>query len=351
MTRFREVEVATLFWRVRLEKLRLRAVGERHPLDRRLELPEEEGCFEVNCRVDTRGSHRRSFRRALRVGNLAQPGSAVSRVDSLNSPAGNRRPGPEGRVALLLGAGTSSNILFHYLRRRGFHLCAVAQEDRRGALVALKSRIRRCGWRTALGQGLFRTLLVPMLAVEGRKRCRALLEQHALDPSPIPTDAFTRVSSVNSEEAVRAVSLGNPDVVVINGTRILSKKTLARLRVPVLNVHVGLTPEYRGCHGGYWALAQGRRTRFGVTVHLVDEGIDTGRPLRQAALSPSDEDNFTTYPTIQLATGLRLLEDALRSGLRPEEESGQAPELTASPLLYHPTAWYYLAKRLMDGVR
>ena len=46
---------------------------------------------------------------------------------------------------------------------------------------------------------------------------------------------------------------------VVNGTRILSRRMLESIDAVFLNMHVGITPKYRGVHGGYWALANGDR--------------------------------------------------------------------------------------------
>ena len=65
----------------------------------------------------------------------------------------------------------------------------------------------------------------------------------------------------------------------------------------------GITPLYRGVHGAYWALAEGRRDLCGVTVHRVDAGIDTGEVLAQVLIDPTPQDNFVTYPWLQVAEG------------------------------------------------
>jgi folate-dependent phosphoribosylglycinamide formyltransferase PurN len=68
----------------------------------------------------------------------------------------------------------------------------------------------------------------------------------------------------------------NPDLVIVNGTRIISKKVLSSINSKFVNIHVGITPKYRGVHGTYWALVNNDVENSGVTVHFVDEGIDTG---------------------------------------------------------------------------
>src|SRR5438093_9923670 len=45
--------------------------------------------------------------------------------------------------------------------------------------------------------------------------------------------------------------------VVVNGTRIISEAVLTASDAVFINMHAGITPKYRGVHGGYWALYNG----------------------------------------------------------------------------------------------
>jgi methionyl-tRNA formyltransferase len=133
-------------------------------------------------------------------------------------------------------------------------------------------------------------------------------------------------------------------VVVVNGTRIISKHILESCNAVFINTHAGITPRYRGTHGGYWALTENNLANCGVTVHLVDPGIDTGSILGQATFEPVESSNFTTYPYMQLAKGLPLLakavDDVLHGCLKPLKR-----EDLDSKLWHHPTAWGYLFHR------
>ena len=114
-------------------------------------------------------------------------------------------------------------------------------------------------------------------------------------------------------------------------------------------MHAGITPKYRGVHGTYWALYNKDAANSGVTVHLVDPGIDTGGVLYQARVTVTNKDNFTTYPIIQLAEGIQFLlsasKDALSKNLNIKEVTKE------STLWYHPTIWQYLAKRISGAVK
>ena len=95
-----------------------------------------------------------------------------------------------------------------------------------------------------------------------------------------------------------------PDLLIVNGTRIISKKTLESVSAPFINIHTGITPAYRGVHGGYWAVAKGKKNFFGTTIHYVDAGVDTGGIIEQVFAEPAKENNFYTYPYFQYATVL-----------------------------------------------
>jgi phosphoribosylglycinamide formyltransferase-1 len=73
-----------------------------------------------------------------------------------------------------------------------------------------------------------------------------------------------------------------PDLVVLAGfMRILPPEFVAALTPNLINTNPSLLPDFPGAHAVRDALAAGA-TRTGVTIHVVDEGVDTGPQLRQA---------------------------------------------------------------------
>jgi phosphoribosylglycinamide formyltransferase-1 len=74
----------------------------------------------------------------------------------------------------------------------------------------------------------------------------------------------------------------DPDLVVLAGfMKILPPNFVAALSPNLINTHPSLLPEFKGAHAVRDALAAGA-TRTGVTIHVVDEGVDTGPHLAQA---------------------------------------------------------------------
>ena len=157
-------------------------------------------------------------------------------------------------------------------------------------------------------------------------------------------------SSLNSQDAVDLIKTFNPACIVVAGTRILSREFLQNFRCPILNIHAGITPLYRGVHGAYWALAEKRPELCGVTVHRVDAGIDTGEVLAQETFKPGPEDNFATYPWIQLGLGLQLLVKLLPKVIA-ERTAMSEPLTSESKLRSHPTIWGYCWRRIVHGVK
>jgi len=138
-----------------------------------------------------------------------------------------------------------------------------------------------------------------------------------------------------------------PSVVVVNGTRIIGSHVLEAVDAPFINMHVGITPAYRGVHGGYWALAQGDPANFGVTVHLVDAGVDTGQVITQVRVRPGPLDNFATYPYLQVAVGVPALVEAVNAARTGAIQLREAD--LPSRLWSHPTLWDSL-RLWRDGI-
>jgi methionyl-tRNA formyltransferase len=251
------------------------------------------------------------------------------------------------RVVLLCGPSPTSWIMYQGLKDH-VEVVRVVVEAPVPARDLLRRRLRRLGPVTVAGQVLFMALNA-LLKRRSRGRADRILREAGLPAAPPPEALVTRVASVNDPATADLLRALRPDAVVVNGTRIIGRATLGAVAAPFLNTHVGITPRYRGVHGGYWALAEGDPAHCGVTVHLVDEGIDTGGVLHQATIEPGPEDDFNTYPILQVVRAVPLmraaLQEAARGALAPH--AGEPP----SGLWSHPTLWRYAWTWLRRGVR
>jgi phosphoribosylglycinamide formyltransferase-1 len=97
--------------------------------------------------------------------------------------------------------------------------------------------------------------------------------------------------------------------------RVLGPKVVGAYRDRWLNVHPALLPSFPGMHGVRDALAY-RVKVTGVTVHLVDEGVDSGPIVLQEALEVRDDDVWDTLEPRIHEIEHRLLPRAVRALLR-----------------------------------
>ncbi|MHB9035032.1 MAG: formyl transferase [Armatimonadota bacterium] len=252
-------------------------------------------------------------------------------------------------IVMLAGESESTNIVYNAISQ-DFPIDTVLIEEPTDRSLMLKKRTRKLGIATVAGQVLFRLMVVPLLAQASEKRLREIMAEHGLDDLPIDDLKLTRISSVNADETMLALQKLDPAVVIVNRTRIIGKHILTCVPAPFINTHAGITPRYRGVHGAYWALVEDRRDLCGVTVHLVDAGIDTGNIIAQALIEPTQRDNFVTYPLLQVAAGLSLLKTALHNALEGSMPIHK-PLDDASVLWSHPTAWGYLWTTIRRGIK
>ena len=92
------------------------------------------------------------------------------------------------------------------------------------------------------------------------------------------------MGNLNSSNAIRVLSECDADLGIVLGTRILKASTFNVPRMGCINLHKGKVPEYRGMPPGFWELYDGMSSA-GVTVHFVDEGLDTGDIVATSSVS------------------------------------------------------------------
>ena len=251
------------------------------------------------------------------------------------------------KVLLLLTSGMTSNVIFNTLNEK-FNVSKVIIEAKENKSDYLKRRIKKLGFTVVFGQVMFKIIAVPILKYFSKQKIQAYLGQHNINFKEISAEVIP-VASVNSDEVIDLISKESPDVIVINGTSIISKKVLSTFTCPVINMHAGITPMYRGVYGGYWSLVNKDVANCGVTVHLVDAGIDTGKVLYQTRIEISSKDNFVVYSVKQMIAGLpylvKAVEDALSNNLKHLKTEGK------SSLWKHPTLAEYLYNRIIKGVK
>lgn len=123
-----------------------------------------------------------------------------------------------------------------------------------------------------------------------------------------------------------------PDVIISSGAGLLKPEVYASAAWAAINVHLGISQAYRGLDSNLWAIYENRFDRLGVTVHYLEESLDTGDILAQDffALEAGDEIYHLRYKATLVASA--LIEDCLR---RFQENGAKVAGTPQSPGKYY----------------
>lgn len=86
---------------------------------------------------------------------------------------------------------------------------------------------------------------------------------------------------INSEKIVKEIVNLKPDILVCYGSSLIKSELLDIFKGKFLNVHLGLSPYYRGSGTNVWPLINNEPEMVGATFMYIDPGIDTGAIIHQ----------------------------------------------------------------------
>lgn len=243
-------------------------------------------------------------------------------------------------------------------REPGVELVSILVREHR-SLARLRSELRRDGvrlvrkaWRKLVIRGVAESAagersfydVVEELGLEERS-LRAFAERHGVP--------HLRVADPNAPEAVAFLRESAPDAVAFTGGGLVRRGLLEAAGRGILNAHMGVLPPYRGMDVVEWPLLEGRHESvgLGVTLHLMDPGVDTG-PIVEVFPVPirrgdSMERLRTRYEPVMV--------DALLEGVRRVRDGSLAPRPQAPGdgrqyFVLHPRL-YAAARARLAGAR
>lgn len=115
----------------------------------------------------------------------------------------------------------------------------------------------------------------------------------------------------SSEETVRFVLDRKPDVLILFGSSIIREPLLTLFDGQIINMHLGLSPYYRGSATNFWPLVDGLPECVGVTIHHATLKVDAGAVLMQARPDAAADDNSHDLGCKSVIAGARCLQALL----------------------------------------
>ena len=256
-------------------------------------------------------------------------------------------------VVALCGSGAGARYLVRTIEPL-VNLAAIVWErpSKRKTLKRLWKRSRRLGWFYPIDRCLL-FLYTRFGLLPNARKCREWKTvQNAIGYTP--TCRQLTVASVNDEKVHTLLSDAKPDLVVVSGTSIIGKRIL-RACPCMVNLHAGITPLYRGAHGGIWAVIQKDFENVGVTIHEIDEGIDTGRILKQVRIATDPcGDSILTIAAKQKIAGVQALVELLQTYGGSLKQCPVEPMPTGKSRLYYSpglTGYRLFERRMRERTR
>lgn len=160
--------------------------------------------------------------------------------------------------------------------------------------------------------------------------------------------------TLNSSATLRSLEASGADAVAVYGTNLIRPQLLSRWPGRMVNMHLGLSPYYRGTATNFYPLLNEEPEYVGATIHLLDAGIDSGPILRHARPPIVADDRPHTIGCKAIQAGIDAMIAALRSMERGE--ASPVPQWRAENARlclrkdYHPRQVVELYRKLDAGL-
>ena len=118
---------------------------------------------------------------------------------------------------------------------------------------------------------------------------------------------------INLYSYISKIKNDKPDVIIsAYYDQIIKSKLLAIPTFGIINVHSSLLPKYRGVKPAFWVIRNNEKIT-GVTLHLVEKGLDTGDIIDQKEVPIFDTDSMDILQKRIMVEGSQLLINCLNN--------------------------------------
>lgn len=153
--------------------------------------------------------------------------------------------------------------------------------------------------------------------------------------------AFLTHPKINADDFLAVIDAHRCDLLVsMSFNQIFRQRLIEHAPLRLINCHAGKLPFYRGRNILNWALINDE-SEFGITVHYVDEGIDTGDIILQGSYPITDADSYATLLERAYVGCAEVLYDAVK--LLQANEATRVPQASI-----HPQGFYCTGRREGD---
>ena len=105
-------------------------------------------------------------------------------------------------------------------------------------------------------------------------------------------ESYIERGFISSHKFLNEVLDLNPELIIVYGTSIIKGEIIEIFRNKILNLHLGLSPYYRGAGTNYFPFVNNEPEFCGATFMYLDEGVDTGHIIHQIRPLIYPKDSF-----------------------------------------------------------
>jgi hypothetical protein len=219
------------------------------------------------------------------------------------------------RLSVLYGPSVANDFVVGSVIARRATL--VIREHEPALSVVRRAWVRR---RDPLAARVDKLAFFALYGIALRRGLERGLHERLGPHPPVPPGPWV----ARADDGLAIVRAAHPDLVLTLGTSILSQ-AWNDLGAPIVNVHVGIAPRYRGRFCWFWPLLEGHPEDVGVTLHLLTARVDAGPIVLQRRV-PRE------------ALGVRSFADVLAAVTRLARELCEEFLAEPEPLLRSATA-------------
>jgi methionyl-tRNA formyltransferase len=183
--------------------------------------------------------------------------------------------------------------------------------NRREKLERRRRMLARYGYARTLNKLLYNWW---RSRVRARFEASAARDQFFERGSPV---AYSRdmpavtVANINDAACMQFIRSLAPDLLAVCGTTVIRPEVFTLAPRGAINMHTGITPEFRSADPIFWALYNNEPEMVGVTIHFVDKGIDTGPIICQQRVPVYADDSLATISNRCIRHGAALFVQAI----------------------------------------
>lgn len=186
-------------------------------------------------------------------------------------------------------------------------------------LVGVLAIHRPASRRTKLKRWFDRTFRTPkrerqVRRIEARLAQEAdkVFAEKARPPAEWPATTVLKLTAdPNGTDATGWLSGLELDLLAVTGAPILRQPVFSLPKYGTLNMHSSLLPAYRGTQAEFWQVTEDRLDTCGITVHFIDEGVDTGGIVVQQPTEITSGTSPQMVRTYNLLQALQTVPEAV----------------------------------------